>query len=339
MSPTPAIQTVIQETIPDAEWDTFVRGSDYSGFMQSAAWAKVKEEEGWDYYKLALREKDRLAAVALVLAIRMNNGRTLLYSPQGPVLDWHRRTAKQYVRNLSALVEQIARREHALCWRIEPWALHSFAPQLSELQKAPVDMQPRHTALIPIVLPIEQLLATFHPKVRYNAHLAVRHGVTVQIGNDANAFETFYATYRKTVDRKSLDFKEASYFESIGKHLGTRREAFVLSAVRDGTVLASILLIRCGKRLTYFFGGFDYEQRKYMAPYLCHLEAMRFGQSLGCDFYDLWGIANTDSPEHPWHSFTEFKLKFKPVKVSLTGAYDVIFDPAGYRDVFFPEEA
>lgn len=329
---------ILQEKIEDSEWDQFVADSDYSGFMQSSDWARVKKDEGWNFMKIAVKEKGVIKAAALILTTKVDYG-NFLYSPQGPIISWHNMKKRNfYLEKLIAMVSSIAKKSDGVCWRIEPWALHLYGKPLVKYQKSPIDMQPRHTALISLLGNEEEIFERFKPKTRYNIRLAQKHNLKVEISRSIKSFKIFYSVYRKTVDRKDIDYKELPYFASIQKHLARKKNAFIINIKKENQYIESVLLIRFGNRLTYFFGGFDYEYRKYMAPYLVHWAAIKLGRKLGCQFYDLWGIANTDSQDHPWHSFTEFKLKFQPIKISLTGAYDIVFDRQKYKKFFALEK-
>jgi len=255
-------------------------------------------------------------------------------------LDWHhKRERKEVLDGLIKLASELAIQNNAICWRVEPWALNIFCKELDRFQKSPVDMQPRHTALIPIFKDTDLLLAEFKPKVRYNIKIAQRHGLEAKIGTSLKDFSIFFETYKKTIDRKKLESKPWAYFQSIQKHFARDKKAFVINVFKDQLCIESILLMRCGDKITYFFGGFDYRYRNLMAPYLCHYEAIKLGQKYNCKFYDLWGIANTDDPNHPWQGFTEFKLKFAPLKITLAGARDIIFDKKRYENFFKSEIA
>lgn len=320
--------------IEDNEWDTLVEECEYSGFMQLAAWGEVKKVDNWSSFRLGFREGGIIQAAALVLSTRVpGTDKKMLYSPQGPMLNWHGEDRKKRLRQIGELVRDLAKQENALCWRIEPWLLQAYSEDVfDEYTKSPVDMQPRHTALIPLIKSEEDILKSFHSKTRYNIGLAARRGAHTVSGNSAKLFQDFLQCYHATVERKSIETKDDQYFQAIQKYLG-KKYAFVVVAYKEEKPIAAILLIKCGNRLTYFFGGFDYESRRDMAPFACHFEAIKLGKSLGCQFYDLWGISGSENPEHPWQNFTEFKLKFSPIPVTLSGAYDLVFDAKSYEDV------
>ncbi|MEI6498509.1 MAG: peptidoglycan bridge formation glycyltransferase FemA/FemB family protein [bacterium] len=314
--------------IDDKQWDDFLLQSDFSGFMQSSSWAKVKEDEGWRAIRLAVKKEDQIIAASLLLITDINKKSNMGYSPQGPILDWSDKgKAIEAIKIIQQAIASLAKSENIKFWRIEPWALHLYTKWLPDLNfhRSHIDMQPRHTALIPIEKNIEDILDTFKPKARYNTRLALKNNLNVSIGSTIFDFKTFFDTYKKTVDRKMIDSKKWEYFESIQRHLAENKNAFVVNVSKDDLAIGSILLICFGNRITYFFGGFDYAHRELMAPYLCHYEAIKIGKEMGCLFYDLWGIANTDDELHPWQSFTRFKEGFRPIKISLCGAYDCYF--------------
>ena len=68
-----------------------------------------------------------------------------------------------------------------------------------------------------------------------------------------------------------------------------------------------------------------------MAPYLLHFEIMHKAKGLGHGWYDFWGIAPDDEPEHPWKNLTVFKSKFGGVEEHLVPTMDFVFDEAAYE--------
>jgi len=67
-----------------------------------------------------------------------------------------------------------------------------------------------------------------------------------------------------------------------------------------------------------------------MTPYLLHFEIMRRAKALGYEWYDLWGVAPEDEPNHPWQNISVFKRKFGGLEVELVPTLDYIYDSAAY---------
>ena len=98
------------------------------------------------------------------------------------------------------------------------------------------------------------------------------------------------------------------------------------------------MVVYFGPRATYFFGGSLDSRREIMAPYLLHFEIMRAAKALGHDWYDLWGTAPEDEPDHPWHNITVFKRKFGGVALDLVPTLDYVYDAAAY-DAYLAAES
>jgi len=58
---------------------------------------------------------------------------------------------------------------------------------------------------------------------------------------------------------------------------------------------------------------------------------MRRAKARGCEWYDLWGVAPDDVPDHPWRGITTFKRKFGGVRVALLPTLDYVYDAAAYQ--------
>ena len=68
-----------------------------------------------------------------------------------------------------------------------------------------------------------------------------------------------------------------------------------------------------------------------MAPYLLHFEIMRRAKSMGYEWYDLWGIAPENEPDHPWQNISVFKRKFGGRELNLVPTLDYVYDPVAYN--------
>ena len=112
--------------------------------------------------------------------------------------------------------------------------------------------------------------------------------------------------------------------------LGSRGTISLHFAEYRGRRLATALVVTCGRRATYFYGGSLVLQRHVMAPYLLHFEIMRKAKAAGCDWYDLWGLAPPEQPDHSWQQISVFKRKFGGVEIRLVPTLDHVLNAAAY---------
>jgi lipid II:glycine glycyltransferase (peptidoglycan interpeptide bridge formation enzyme) len=105
----------------------------------------------------------------------------------------------------------------------------------------------------------------------------------------------------------------------------------IFFAEYSGKRLAAALVVYFGRWATYFFGGSLSLYRRVMAPYLLHFEIMRQAKARGCEWYDFWGVALKDKPDHPWQDISVFKRKFGGVDVNLVPPLDYVYAAAAYE--------
>jgi len=69
-------------------WERLVATHPASGFMQSWAWSRFKELEGYQVVRLGLFDGERLTGGAIGYAFPSPAEAGLVAVPDGPVLDW-----------------------------------------------------------------------------------------------------------------------------------------------------------------------------------------------------------------------------------------------------------
>jgi len=176
------------------------------------------------------------------------------------------------------------------------------------------------------------------PKGRYNIRVAQRHGVSVVQDGSEQGLVDFREIYEETTARQGMEAKPPEYFHALLSLLSSRRCGSLFFAEYRGTRVAAGVVVYFGRRATYFFGGSRSSHRHVMAPYLLHFEIMRAAKALGHDWYDLWGTAPEDEPDHPWYDISVFKRKFGGVGVDLVPTLDHVYDAAAY-DTYLATES
>ena len=62
------------------------------------------------------------------------------------------------------------------------------------------------------------------------------------------------------------------------------------------------------------------------AAYLLQWEIIRDSKCRGAKWYNFWGIAPDDQPNHPWAGLTQFKIGFGGFRESYIHAQDLILN-------------
>jgi lipid II:glycine glycyltransferase (peptidoglycan interpeptide bridge formation enzyme) len=87
--------------------------------------------------------------------------------------------------------------------------------------------------------------------------------------------------------------------------------------------LATLFLVRSGRRVVEPYGGMTGAGADTRANYLLKWEAIRSSREAGAEAYDLWGLATG--------GIAHFKTGFGGREVHYIGAWDLVLDRLGRR--------
>lgn len=307
-------------------WDELVDKVPESGFMQSWAWSLFKEEEGQTVLRLGVFEGKTLCAGAIVYYVSSMIGASALELPHGPVLPWQEPAkAARAFSLISRELERIAREVGAPMARIEPFMTGPLPEYIGKVVRAPLDLIPTPTLLVPVNGEDHEILGQMSSKGRYNIKLARKKGVEVSYSTDDEAVEDFYGLFELTFHRHDFSGEPRSFFQNMLRALRSDRRIRVYFARYKGMLLASAIAVFCGRRATYLYGGNLPFLSSVMASYAIHWQMMKDARDAGCEEYDFYGIAPEGQPFHPYAKFSQFKARFGGRKVSPAGAHDIFF--------------
>ncbi|WP_270236281.1 aminoacyltransferase [Streptococcus anginosus] len=212
------------------EHDDFVKKSSQTNLLQSASWAKVKDN--WDNERIGFYKNDQLVASASILIKPLPLGMTMLYIPRGPIMDYQNQELLQFV--LTSL-KQFAKTKKALFIKFDP-SLFLVQAQIGEnrkeqqetldviqnLQKAGAiwvgrtesldeTIQPRFQANIYKDNFSEELLSK---STRQAIRTARNKGIQVQFGGK-ELLDDFSALMKKTENRKSIHLRGKDYYQKL----------------------------------------------------------------------------------------------------------------------------
>ena len=205
-------------------WNDFVRASTYPSVMQSWEWGELKAATGWTPLVIALEGEGELQAGALLLERRIPHlRRGLLYAPRGPILDW---SNTDLLARLVAEIRTVARQRAAVALKIDPCVPAERTDVAAALEglgfrfvgSDDPDLggtQPRYVMKTDLRPEPDELLASFHPKWRYNIRLAERKGVAVTDQATREDLPAWYEVLKITGRRDGFTVRALSYFYDL----------------------------------------------------------------------------------------------------------------------------
>ncbi len=331
---TPVVQT-FDRAEDERAWDERIAAAPGGHLLQSWAWGELKGRFGWRAERIGL---DSASAQVLYRPLPGGVG-AIAYVPKGPLLDWG---DGQALRDLTAVLRPLARRQRAVCLKIEP-DLEDNPGQAERLRAAgfrpsPQPIQPRRTIMVDLDAEPEAILARMKQKTRYNIRLAGRKGVAVRPGDEED-LPAFYRLMEATARRDGFAVHSQAYYETAHRLFVPAGRGCLLLAEYEGRLLAGLVVMTLGDTACYLYGASADEGRDLMPTYLLQWEAIMWAKGRGCRAYDLWGVPDEDEStleagfaqrgDGLWGVY-RFKRGFGGRLVRTVGAWDLVYAPLRY---------
>jgi len=330
---------IIEEDRRD-EWNEFVACCPHGTVLQSWEWGELKQHTGWQPLPLAVTEDGRIVAACLILKRRLPLiGGCLLYAPRGPVLDFADRTA--WV-NLLGEIRELAEIHKAMALKVDPAIsveCSEVAPILSAsgFQRVSGEgdfggVQPRFVMKVDISGELEEVMANFKSKTRYNIRLAERRGVTVRSGRREDISD-FYQILETTAQRDGFAVRDISYYYDIWDLIISRDLGKMFLAYIRDELIAGAIAFSLGQQAWYVYGASSSRHRNLMPNYLLQWRMMQWAKQRGCTVYDMRGVAREVEGEAQGElaGLNRFKRGFAAQYVEYIGEWDLVFRPGMYR--------
>jgi lipid II:glycine glycyltransferase (peptidoglycan interpeptide bridge formation enzyme) len=312
-----------------AGWDDAAARSPGGHVLQSSAWARIREGQGWRAE--FVRVGDPLP-VALVLWRRVPAFGAMAYVPRGPIVAPSDRDALTHALDVLAA---LARERRAVLLKVDPELDPEEATgPLSHAgyQRGP-DVQPVLATLVIDLAPEpDAIMAGLEKDTRWSVRQAAKRGVEARVAHDDASLRSFYELYRETGGRARFITRTWEYYRSVWRTLIDAGLATLRLAYHDGRAVAGAMTWRCGDRELYMYGASSDEGRKCYASYGLQWECIAGARSSGALRYDLGGIPTDPSRrDDPMYGPYLFKKGFGGTPRAYVGAHDVAPSALRYR--------
>lgn len=306
--------------------------------LQTGFWGRHKENFGWkpEAFRVSVNDwPDGTRESFFMLTLtRIFKGRfSFTYIPFGPQIIEPEEAPGDFLTSLAdALLPYL--KVNPLFIRFDlPWGRYGIdedVPVLAgsgKLLKAPINVQPSSTVILPVNLSEDDVLAVMKSKTRYNIRLAFKKGVKV---SDAGIEKlvSWYSLYEETAKRDRIaihSFEYYRYLFELSETYGTEAPVLkLLLAEADNELLAGIIIALKGEYAWYLYGASSGRKRNYMSAYALQWRAIELAKGNGCKYYDLFGIPPSPDPAHPMYGLYRFKTGFGGNVFHRYGSYDFI---------------
>lgn len=287
-------------------WDKFIINHNFWSFFQSWHWGQLHQLLGNKLYRLGLYKDQQLLALAQIIVVKAKRGK-FLHIRHGPVFQ-EKYSKIIYWKNFINEIKKLAVSERTWFIRISPMMSDSPANEklLSDLgfRVAPIQAMDAEVCWVLELNKSEpELLSNMRKTTRNLIRQAQKQSMIIEESNDIDRFLKLYVlTYHRHKFIPHQGIREE--FEVFSK----QKQAKLLIAKHNEQDLAGAIILFFGPQAIYHHGASI--KTKIPVNYLLQWEAIRIAKNRGCQYYNFWGIAPDDKPNHPWKGITMFKKGF-----------------------------
>lgn len=305
----------IKEIKEKAVWENFLISAKPKTFLHSRDWGEFNEKLGNKVFYSGIYDGDELAGVALIIKIRARRG-NFLFCPHGPIVKIQNEKSKiqNIIEFLAGYLKNLAEKENCGFIRISPLMLKTPENEKifkdSGFRKAPIHMHAELVWVLDLKPTEEELLKNMRKNTRYYIRKAVTEGIKIVKSKNLEDIKIFEKLYSETANRHHFvpfgdDYLKKEFESFVGDN-----QASLFFAEYNGEIVAGAMIIFCGDSAFYHHGASSLKYPKSSAPYFLQWEIIREAKNRGCQFYNFWGIAPENKPNHPWAGLTFFKKGF-----------------------------
>jgi len=315
------------------EYEKFITSHPTGSLTQSVLWHGVKSN--WNHGVVVSRDEsgDIIGGMSVLIQKVPFFGVTMLYSPRGPVCDYHN---LEVLADLKKGADELAKRHNAYTFKVDPDILIADE-EFPDVMKAMgftnfrggdgfETIQPRFNSRLYFEDRSEEdILMSFTQGARRNVRIAQKHGVEIKVV-DGEYLDEFVRLMQITGARDGFTVRSKSYFAGLLKSLGEHARLYM--AFHDGKALAGAITTVYAGKAAYLYGASDNESRNLMPTYLIQWEMIRRAAEMGCTVYDFQGVSGNFSEENnPLYGLYRFKKGFGTRVDELVGEYDYFYKP------------
>lgn len=282
--------------------------------LQSWEWGEFREKAGNKIVRLGVFDGDSLKEALTIIFSKIPYTKlkigTLIKGPKP-------------TKEILEALKKLAKDENAIFIKLEPNILKD-QKTINLLENSGCIKGKRlftpTTFWLDLTKSEEELLASFHPKTRYNIRVAQKQSVEIVEDNSAKAFEKYWQLTKETTLRQGFYAHTEKYHRLMWKSLHPAGIAHLLTARYKGEIITTWTLFVWHDFLYYPYGASTDKYKNVMANNLMMWEAIKFGKKQGLTTFDLWG-------REEGKGFTRFKEGYNPKVVEFLGTWDLVAGP------------
>lgn len=311
-----------------SQWDELLlTNPDGGNILQATAFAQTKTTIGWKIHYLVV------AGVYITALERTVPGwGKFWYLPKGPGVE-----SPQALKKLLGGLKELGQQAKINFIRLEPEIL-ATSDHRTALKKLGLVLKPGvqvpNTVLLDTTPEVDQILASFSSKTRYNIRTAQKHSIVIKkMPINDQTTEEFYQLLTGTLEGRAF-LRPKKYLQQYWQNHADDGTGHFFFAWHNDQLVATDFITILGHKATRKDAASTRQRTIRGVSALLELEVIKFLKKQQVTSYDLCGCPPADKikdTSHSFHGIGVFKTGFNEHVTDFVGSLDLVLSPQKYR--------
>lgn len=231
------------EILSEKEYNNFIKKQNDSLFFNSIEWARFKENTGWSYDIVGMKDGNKIKAAAILLGKKVPFiKKTFYYSPRGYIIDYDN---FELIKEFTILLKKYLKDKKAIFLKINPYVEYQKRDKdgniiSKENKKALIkklkknnyrhygfyqkfeekrDLEPRWVSVLELESKsLDQILVDMRSTTRWLVNKSQKNYITIREA-DYNDLEQFKMIMDHTAERRNFENRPLFYYQEMYKAL------------------------------------------------------------------------------------------------------------------------
>lgn len=298
--------TALKRCQDKREWDDYILENGGHP-LQLWGWGDLKASNGWQAYRIYLRDSEETIQGAVQLLIRRLPWplRSLAYVPRGPVVGDDKRAEL-----LTELEKYAKKLHHPVALTIEPDSLDFAVPE--GWRQSDNHILPPKTILLDLSRTEAELLNDMAKKTRQYIRKSASEAMKIRLIRNRAEIGECIDVFKETSRRAGFPMHDEHYYFDVYDKLGDHSPVFA-AFVNDKPIAFLWLAVSADTALE-LYGGMDELGQQLRANYALKWHAIRKCKEWGLKRYDFGGLIDG--------GVTTFKMSWAGEETMFAGTFD-----------------
>lgn len=313
------------------KWNSFLDKNNYLSFLQDFEYGEVEKSLGREVLRLAIFEKE-LIGVCQLIGYQGKRGKGLVCH-HGPLIK------KEYFEEgLKKILEFLKENNYFKKYDFLRMGLILEENEKFDFKKLNFNLAPTYSVSenfwLKEIKDNEEMLKEMNEGHRKAVLDSLKKPfLEIEKTIDLEKLEIFWSIYEDLAKRKYFIPYPKKLIKKEFEIFAKENKALLFLGKVEGKYYSAALII-FSHNLAFYHHSASLPIKEPL-NYKLQWEIIQEAENRGCKFYNFWGIARKENPEHPWYGLTQFKKGFGGRLIKLFPTIDYKFSWRYYLVYFW----